>query len=197
MSPSVTTQPLDDLQKLNERIAVLLDQCESGSESALEELYKLSSAQLYGALIRILRIEAVAEEALQDTFINIWQNAGKFKPDSGTPMGWLYSIARHRALDILRQRRSRENLESADTSGLIEATPDLSKPAHEMSEDAALLIECLETLPEGPKYCITKAYCEGYSNQELAQLCDKPGNTIKSWLRRGLLSLKECLDGHT
>ncbi len=196
MSSSVTNKPLDDLQKLNERIGELLLLCESGNENALEELYTLSSARLYGALIRILRIEAVAEEALQDTFINIWQNAGKFKPASGTPMVWLYSIARHRALDILRQRRSRENLESADTTGLIDGTPDTSKPIHEMSEDAAQLIECLETLPEGPRFCITKAYCEGYSHQELAQLYDKPNNTIKSWLRRGLLSLKECLDGH-
>lgn len=197
MSASVKTKTLDDLQKLNERIAKLLSLCESGDEVALEELYRLSSAQLYGALIRILKIEAVAEEALQDTFINIWQNAGKFKPATGTPMVWLYSIARHRALDILRQRRSRENLESADISGLIEATPDISKPEHELSDDAVQLIECLEALPEGPRSCITRAYCEGYSHRELAQLHGKPTNTIKSWLRRGLISLKECLDGHS
>lgn len=197
MNSSTTTSQLDYFHKLNDRIVDLLTLCESGDETALEELYSLCSAQLYGVLIRILKIEAVAEEALQDTFINIWLHAGKFKTASGTPMVWLYSIARHRALDILRQRHSRENLETADISGLIESTPDFSKSISEMSDDAALLIDCLDALPEGPRLCITKAYCEGYSTRELCEVYEKPDGTIKSWLRRGLASLKECLDEHS
>lgn len=196
MSSDVTPRPPGDQTKRNDRLVFLLAECELGNESAFEELYRLCSGQLYGALLRILKIEAVAEEALQDTFLNIWQNANKFKSGSGTPMAWLYSIARHRALDILRKRNSRENLETTDISGLIESTPDTAKPLHEMSEDAVLLMKCLERLPEGARFCIIKAYCEGYSYNELIDHCEKSSGTIKSWLRRGLLSLRECLDEH-
>ena len=177
----------------NERLTELLANCERGSELAFEELYRLCSAQLFGVLVRILRIEAVAEEALQDTFIKIWQKAGSYVPSAGSPMAWMCSIARHQALDMLRQRRSRENLERSDMTGYIDATPDLAKPLHEMTDDAKLLMQCLEKLPQEARDCIVYAYCEGYSHEELAMQSDTPVGTVKSWLRRGLISLKRCL----
>lgn len=172
----------------------LLASCEKGNEAAFEELYKQCSGHLFGILVRILRIEAVAEEALQDAFVKIWQKSGTYAPQAGSPMAWMCSIARHQALDLLRKRGSRENNERADISGYIDSAPDTRKPIHEMTEDATLLMQCLEKLPEEPRNCIVRAYCEGYSHEELAEQGDTPVGTVKSWIRRGLISLRKCID---
>lgn len=192
----LTTQPEKNPSGIsdNEKLAELLAKCEQGSESAFEELYTSCSGQLYGVLVRILTIEAVAEEALQDTFVKVWQKSGLYVPESGPPMAWMSSIARHQALDLLRRRGSRENYERTDTDSYIDSAADLTKPFHEMTADATLLIQCLEKLPEGARECIVRAYCEGYSHEELSQRTDTPVGTIKSWIRRGLLSLRKCID---
>ena len=109
-------------------------------------------------------------------------------------MTWMGSIARNQALDALRRRGSREHNESTDLVSLIEATPDAAKPLHEMSEDARELMRCLERLPEAARDCIVKAYCEGYSHDELSEARATPLGTVKSWIRRGLVSLRKCLD---
>lgn len=183
-----------DHQARNQRLTELLARCERGSESAFEELYRLCSRQLYGLLLRILRIEAIAEEALQDSFIKIWQKAGTYVPEYGSPMTWMCSIARHLALDVLRRRGIREDHERADEFGRVEATPDVTKPLHEMNEDAAPLMRCLEQLPNNISNCLVRAYCEGYSHEELAKKNGAPIGTVKSWIRRGLISLRKCLD---
>jgi len=193
MSTSLTTTQGDSHAR-NQRLADLLAHCHNGSESAFEELYRLSSAQLYGVLLRILRIEAIAEEALQDSYVKIWQKAGTYSPDAGSPMAWMYSIARHQALDELRRRGSREDQENRAQPGVIESTPDRTKPLHEMGEDAQLIMLCLNRLPEQARLCIVRAYCEGFSHEELSQQVDSPTSTIKSWIRRGLISLRKCLD---
>jgi len=185
--------PPADEQARRERLAELLERCGERHEAALEELYGLCSAQLNGILLRILKLEAIAEEALQETFIKIWMNAGSYSPEAGSPMAWMGGIARHQALDVLRRRGSRENNESTDLVSLIEATPDAGKPLHEMSEDARLLMQCLERLPEPARDCIVKAYCEGYSHDELSDARETPLGTVKSWIRRGLVSLRKCL----
>lgn len=178
----------------NERLTELLAQCEQGDEIAFERLYELCSPQLYGVLMRILTIEAVAEEALQESFVKIWHKADTYAPDSGQAMAWMCSIARHQGLDLLRRRSSRENYERPVIEGYIETIPDLTKPFHEMSADATLLMQCLDQLSEGARECIVRAYCEGYSHEELAKHRDAPVGTIKSWIRRGLLSLRKCVD---
>ena len=191
----LTTQPPKRKSKpaANERLTELLAQCEQGNELAFEELYKLCSAQLYAVLLRILKNEAIADEALQDSFVKIWQKAGTYVPASGSPMTWMCSVARYQALDLLRKQRSRESHERADVNRYIDATPDLAKPLHEMTEDAKLLMQCLERLPEEARNCIVYAYCEGYTHEELAAQSDTPIGTVKSWIRRGLISLKKCV----
>lgn len=178
----------------NERLVKLLAGCGQGNESDFEELYTQCSAQLYGLLLRILKIEGVAEEALQDTFVKIWQKADAYVPDNGSAMAWLCSIARNQGLDLLRRRGLREGRERADINGLIEATADTAKPLHEMSDDATLLMQCLDELPADVSHCIVSAYCEGYSHEELSQQNGAPIGTVKSWIRRGLISLRKCVD---
>lgn len=191
-----TPDTLDDAQQQarDDHLVLLLARCESGSESAFQELYGLCSAQLFGLLVRILRIEALAEDALQDTFVKIWQKAGSYDASAGSPMVWLRSIARHKALDLLRRRSSREDHERPDALGLLESAPDTAKPLHRIDEDAQSLLNCLDQLPEETSRCIVRAYCEGYSHEELAAETGAPLGTVKSWIRRGLLSLRKCLD---
>lgn len=191
------TETVDEQQVRNARLVALLASCEEGNESAFEELYTLCSTQLYSVLLRILNIEAVAEEMLQDTFVNIWQKAGTYVPDSGSPMTWMVSIARHQALDQLRRRSSREARERTDAHSIIESIPDPTKSAQAMSEDAHLLLHCLEQLPPETRRCVVSAYCEGYSYDELSAQHDRPLGTIKSWIRRGLIALRSCIDGLT
>jgi len=193
-----TTQALSagDKQAHNAHLAELLKQCAQGKESAFEELYSLCSSQLYSVVVRILRIEGVAEEALQDAFIKIWQQAGTYIPSSGSPMGWMYSIARHQALDLLRRRSTREKMEYGDGNELIGTAPDERKSIMDMSEDADVLMQCLEKLPDSARLCVVSAYCEGYSYDELANSHGSPPNTIKSWVRRGLIALRTCIDEH-
>ena len=168
--------------------------CGSDDQAALEELYKLTSAQLYGVLLRILKIEGIAEDALQETYIKIWNKAATYQLSRGTPMPWMYSIARHQALDILRRRSVREDQESGHLVALIDATPHTDKPVEDMAADAQALLLCLQRLKPEVQDCLVKAYCEGYSHNELSAAQAAPLGTIKSWIRRGLLSLRECLD---
>ena len=193
-STTAPPESLEDEHARRERLSALLALCAQRQESAFEELYGLCSAQLYGVLLRILKIEAIAEEALQESFVKIWEKADSYVPEVGAPMTWMASIARHQALDVLRRRGRREDLESGDLISLIDATPDAAKPVHEMSADAQLLLRCLERLPEAARDCIVQAYCEGYSHEELSAARGTPLGTIKSWIRRGLVSLRRCVD---
>lgn len=178
----------------NERLEKLLASCGQGNESDFEKLYSQCSAQLYGVLLRILKIDGVADEALQDTFVKIWQKADTYSPESGSPMAWLCSIARNQGLDLLRRRKLREGRERADAHTVIENTADAAKPVHEMSDDATLLMQCLDELPPDVSHCIVSAYCEGYSHEELSEQNGAPIGTVKSWIRRGLISLRKCID---
>ena len=194
MTSKINTAAAENQCARNAHLAALLAGCEQGRETDFEALYTECSPQLYGALLRMLKNPALAEEALQDAFVKIWQKAGSYVPQTGAPLTWMYSIARHQALDLLRRRSSREALENTDEHGLISATPDESKTLQAMTEDADLLINCLEKLNPGARDCLVSAYCEGYSHEELSERHDTPVSTIKSWIRRGLISLKACID---
>lgn len=180
----------------DERLDGLISACAQGVESAFEQLYKATSAQLYGVLLRILRTEALAEEALQDTYIKIWKNAERYHSDRSAPRTWLVSIARNHAIDVLRRRSSREDVELVLDKATLEVMPDRESSLEGRHESGQLLELCLEQLAEPARECVLRAYCEGFSQEELSERLQRPIGTIKSWIRRSLLSLKECLDGH-
>src|SRR5947208_119785 len=100
MSPGASSADLD------EQLQALLDRCAAADPSALQRLYEVASPILFACLTRILRRRALAEEALQDVFVSIWQRAGQFRASRGRPMAWMMSIARYRAIDLLRHERS-------------------------------------------------------------------------------------------
>ena len=176
----------DQLQKLLER-------CAAADESALQRLYELISPVLFACLIRILRRKALAEEALQDVFVSIWQRAGQFKAARGSPMAWMMSIARYRAIDLLRHER----LAPVPVPELPERT-DTSDGAQDDSAPwlpaAGLLERCLAALTDRQRSCIELAFVGGNSHEDISRLTGNPLGTVKSWIRRGLQSLRACLE---
>lgn len=198
--PSLSTEKANDrpaalAQLDNGELIALIGATARGDRDAFATLYQRTAPKLFAILLRILRGKAAAEDALQDVFLKIWQNARSFSPEAGPPMGWLISVARNRAIDILRARNPAEPgaLEATD---LFARLADLSDGEAQMS-DLSALRHCLGTLEEPARNCILLAYYEGYSREELARRFDRPVGTIKTWLHRNLAILKSCLEATT
>lgn len=186
----------NSLEVSDSRLESLIGACANGAESAFEQLYNSTSSQLFGVLKRILKSDALAEEALQDAYVKIWNHAERYDGGRSAPRTWLVSIARNQAIDLLRKRRSREDVELNLDNVSMDFMPDNGQPMDQQHESSQLLDLCLQQLSEPARECVVRAYCEGFSQEELSERLQRPIGTIKSWIRRSLVSLKECLDGH-
>ena len=171
----------------------LIARCAQGNRAAFGELYRRTAAKLNGIISRILQQEA-AEEALQETFVRIWQNATSFDARVASPIAWMSAIARNQAIDL--KRRGNEKI-SALASSDEELLLTIAAERSTTKESPALiqLQRCLEQLPSDRRELVLLAYYRGLSREELAERAGKPAATIKSALRGSLLALKECLDG--
>lgn len=172
-------------------IAALISRCALRDRLAFRDLYRATSAKLYGVVLRILRNRAEADEALQDVYIKVWQRADRFVPGGASPISWLVAVARNHALDLLRARKPQSEdldlaLELADTA------PDPEQAAA-ASGERARIEDCLGQLDAGRADAVRGAYLDGYSYEELSRRHDVPLNTMRTWLRRSLLKLRECL----
>jgi RNA polymerase sigma-70 factor, ECF subfamily len=163
-----------------------------GSEPALKRLYELQSRRLYGIALRIVHRPEVANDVLQDAFVQIWRNAAGFDAGYGTAEAWLTGIVRFRAIDAVRKSR-REELSDDPRLG---DSVDFTDPAEaiDLKAAGAALQRCMERLDASQRQCIVLAYVDGLSHAEIAARIRSPIGTVKSWLRRGLLSLRKCLD---
>ena len=177
----------------SEELTELLARVARHDRPAFARLYRLQAPHLYRILQHILKQEALAEEALQDVFVKIWQRAGDYRSDRGAPSTWLGSIARYRAFDMLRRNRHAA-AEFSAPDDLADANPG---PLETFAATAghARLHECLELLKSEQRSCVVLCYCEGYTQEELSRRLDRPLGTIKSWIRRGLERLRQCLGG--
>jgi len=148
---------------------------------------------LYATLRNILRIETVAEEALQEVYVKIWNKASEFSPELGQPLTWMTSIARYHALSVLRKRRIRENneVELSEVLPAMESAVSQPGPAKTL-EHQDRLEQCFGRLSQNQRECITRAYIEGLTYEQLIPSVNSPVSTIKNWIRRGLVTLKEC-----
>lgn len=178
------------------RLATLLQRVARADHRALAELYDQTSPILYGLLLRMLRSPERAQEALQDCYLRVWQRAETYAESKGEPISWLIGIARYRALDALRTRRGIDlpDLNQGHPSPEI---PDLERGPEDRAverEGLDRLLRCLRGLTEVQRKSVLLAYYEGYSHTELAQAMDAPLGTVKAWIRRGLVRLRECLD---
>lgn len=167
----------------------LLSRVAAGNKQAFEQLYKATSGQLYAVSLRILVRKELAEEAVQEAFVKIWHNAGDYQTGSGTVLTWMISIARYRALDMLRYHKVRQE------QSIDEDTVDLLEDELEsLSDQQKRQIDfCLNELEIKQRQAIHLAYYCGMSHQEVTQHSDSPLGTTKSLIRRGIILLKRCL----
>jgi RNA polymerase sigma-70 factor (ECF subfamily) len=166
-----------------------------GEQAALHEIYAATSAKLFGICLRILRDESEAEDALQEVYVSLWRGIARFDESRASPIAWLASFARNRAIDRLRRSgrsRQHEPIEAADT--VPDAAP-LADALTEAGQERARVGVCLEQLERRQSDAIRAAFFEGASYPELATRAAVPLGTMKSWIRRGLARLKECLEG--
>ena len=179
-----------------ENLTRLLAAIAGGDQRAFAELYECCSAHLFAVLLRILQRRDWAEEALQDCFLKIWQKSETYEPSRGAPLTWLLTIARYRALDQLRAKRPEVEMpEEGEEVPMTLADPgeDPLQRAVE-NEGVGRLDNCLRGLPQEQRKSVLLAYYEGYTHQELARAMHAPLGTVKSWVRRGLGRLRECLE---
>jgi RNA polymerase sigma-70 factor (ECF subfamily) len=163
-----------------------------GDQAAFERLYVATRAKLFGVVLRILRRSDLAEEVIQETYLKIWNNAGSFDARLATPITWMVAIARNRALDVVR-RKGEVSIE--DEPAAIETAGETPNPLarQEMTEDLRRLLGCLGQVEEERRRLVLLAYYGGWSREQLAVKFDRPVNTIKTWLRRSLAEIRECL----
>ncbi|MEV4778150.1 sigma-70 family RNA polymerase sigma factor [Burkholderia sp. LMU1-1-1.1] len=184
----------------NQRLVDLLQRVSLQDHAAFKQLYDLTSAHLYGVAMRFVRQRELADEILQDAFINVWQQAGSYAATLSTPMTWLITIVRNKALDRLRKGK----LESDNTSSLEDNSPDQyheeeveHADPHELFAAATEKLEvhrCLSLLDPPQRQSLALAYYNGLSHSELAAQLQVPLGTAKAWIRRGLDRLKKCLE---
>lgn len=166
----------------------------NGDQRAFKQLYDATAARLYALLMRLLRNPDAAQDALQETYIKVWQKASLYSPERGAPLTWMLAIARYRALDALRRS---PHAASVSPSLLTEQLADIDA-AGPLKESEALQMwgimqGCLTALQASQRKSVLLAYYEGLTHQELAERMQAPLGTVKSWVRRGLSSLRDCL----
>ncbi len=170
-----------------------VEACARGERYALRSLYEHEARWLLAVAQRIVRDRELARDVVQDAFLQIWQRASSFRRDLGSGRGWIYTVVRHRALDVARTA-GRETAAGDDIDALADAVA-VAGGRHdaEPAIDTESLSHCLDTLEASKRDCIVLAFVEGYTQDQIARRLETPIGTVKSWIRRGLLSLKECL----
>ncbi|WP_340109681.1 sigma-70 family RNA polymerase sigma factor [Pikeienuella sp. HZG-20] len=177
--------------ELTESVEDLIAAAARGDRGAFRALYDRTAAKLFGLCLRICHDRALAEDAAQDAFIDIWRKAAEFDPARGRAGAWMAVIARNRAIDIVRRRGRAPGWGGADDAFAALADP---KARADGGAEAMALSQCLARLEETPRRMLVLAYVEGFTRDELAARFGAPVNTVKTWLRRGLAALKTCLD---
>lgn len=187
----MTTQTIDD------ELIALLDRIGLREEAALKALYDLTASKLYGVALRILNNRDWAEDVLQESYLTIWRLSADYRASLSPPMAWLGMVVRSRALDFLRKRRTDRlhlaqelNEEHADT---VEADAPSPLDTAQASQQAQALHQCLNRLENKQREVVSLAYMRDLSHGELATQLRIPLGTVKTWIRRGLDQLRNCM----
>ena len=174
-----------------------LQACARGERQALQDLYKQESRYLLGVALRIVRQRQQAEDVLHDAFMAIWTRADSFDATKGAGRGWMYSVTRNLALNSVRNGArevsvDEETAEALDAQGSMEAHRQVSD-AFELNASLGKLNDCLSRLEPARRNCILYAYVDGCSHGEIAARTQTPLGTVKAWIKRGMGSLRECM----
>jgi RNA polymerase sigma-70 factor, ECF subfamily len=175
-------------------LEALLAQVALGNREAFDALYRSTANRLFGICLRVLAERSEAEDALQDVFTTIWRKAAQFDATRANGAAWLAMIARNKAIDRLRSLPARQVRTNIELSEDVE-DPGASPPQQaQAATDRAQLERCLELLEPRRRSLIRAAFFDGSTYEELASRIQAPLGSIKSWIRRGLLQLRQCLD---
>jgi RNA polymerase sigma-70 factor (ECF subfamily) len=176
------------------QLATLLGQCALGSQAAFAELYRATAPKLFGVAVRILRREDWAEDVLQECYVSVWNHAADYAAAKSAPLTWMASIVRNRCLDWLRRPHPESGGEEYDIVAESWAA-DAPGPMEQLlvAADAGAVARCLEQLDGRQRQSIALAFFHGLSHSELAAHLKQPLGTVKTWVRRGLERLRDCL----
>jgi RNA polymerase sigma factor (sigma-70 family) len=197
------TAPEDWTQR-SRALAQHLSRAALGDRQAFKQLYDATSAHLFAVLLRIQRDRAVAEDLLQEVYVSAWKAAASFDAQQSQPLTWLTHIARNKAIDSLRRAQSQPRLETVHADSDDDDRPDLDQrmadvgpgPAEllERASDARQLAHCMQGLSAQQRQSVALAFFDGLSHAEVAEQLREPLGTVKSWVRRALMTLKSCLE---
>jgi RNA polymerase sigma-70 factor, ECF subfamily len=171
-----------------------VDDCRGGQRTrwGKRDLYAATRAKLFGVVLRILRRQDLAEEVIQEAYVRIWNSAGQFNPGQSSPITWMASIARNRAIDVVRKRGEASIEEEPAAMEVAADSPD-PLARREMGEELKRLLECIGRLEPDRQKLVLLAYYNGWSREQLAEKFEAPVNTVKTWLRRSVMDIRECL----
>ncbi|MFW2542573.1 sigma-70 family RNA polymerase sigma factor [Primorskyibacter sp. 2E107] len=181
--------PQEEIEELIARISM-------GDRKAFATLYSRTSPKLFGVALRVLKQDALAEEVLQEVFLRIWDRAGQYRANGYSPMTWLITVTRNAAIDRLRRLRAQG--QQSDIGDLAErlTEPGPGPEAQAVARDEArLLHQCLAELPPDRAEMVRGAYLDGDTYADIAEATGIKLNTVRTWLRRSLMQLRECLGG--
>ena len=177
-----------------DELAAALGETGRGDRAAFRRVYEATSAKLLGVCLRILADRQLAEDVLQDTYLTVWRKADSFDASRASPITWLVTIARNRSIDRLRSAAPMRRTTPVETAlDLADGTP-LASDVIEHNDDIQRLNGCLDTLEDKVRSAIRTAFMEGVTYDALANRENVPLGTMKSWIRRGLLRLRTCLE---
>lgn len=166
--------------------------CAVGDVAALRRLYEREAANLVGIAVRILRRRDLAHDVVHDAFVQIWQRAETFDPARGSGRTWIISLVRHQCFKALRRASRESALDGVAEAALPDEAADAFSQLAALQE-AQALHRCLQQLDRPKREAILLAYVDGLSQSQIAEHRNVPLGTVKAWVRRGLLSLRECL----
>lgn len=183
-------------------LTVLLHAVRNGCPTSFQTLYERTSPRLFGLVLRIIPDRAEAEDVLQEVYVNAWTRCVQFDADKGCAMNWLVGIARYSAIDSLRRRgtgRLRVHFSPIDEDDAYAGLPSSDLQPLDgviFARRAAAVREGLRGLSNEQRECLMLAYCDGLSHTEIADRLGRPVGTVKSWVRRALLSMRPALAAH-